>query len=64
MQNEHDEPALKPARPNRSHVLAIAGRSFTDPRTVERWMTGGNVRQLARERLSKAAKELGIEVLR
>jgi hypothetical protein len=63
MQDAH-EPALKPARPNRSHVLAIASKSYCDPRTVERWMMGGNVRRLASERLAKAAKELKIEVVR
>lgn len=64
MNDDKNEPTPQPARPKRSDVLAIASKSFADPRTVERWMRGAPVRYLVGERLGKAARELGIEAPR
>jgi len=45
----------------RAQVLALAGKSYCDVRTVLRWIDGVQpVRPTVRERLEQAARELGI----
>ncbi len=50
------------SRPNRLHVIQLAAAAPSDPRTAAGFLEGKRIRSdLLRERLTEAAKRLGLE---
>lgn len=50
------------SKPDRETVLRLAGSAVVDPRTAERFLSGGTVRGLMLERLQRGCKAIGIPI--